>query len=350
MTASHIWVRAETRGDEQRTPLMPADALRLVQAGARVTVESCPYRIATDAEYRSAGCELTDAGSWVDAPADAVVLGIKELPDEPAMLRHTHVFFGHAYKGQAGAQQLLARFAAGGGTLLDPECLLEDGRRVVAFGHWAGYVGAALGVLQCRGRLPVPLHATSLEDLDAQLSALARGSDTPVRALVVGALGRSGRGARAALTVAGAQITPWDVEDTREVDRDRLLAHDLLVNCVVSTGPVTPLVRTQDLPAAGRRLRVVADVTCDLTTEHNLIPVNSTLTTWAEPVRRIPGSDPPLEVIAIDNLPSVLPVESSEDFSAQLTRLLPGLADRSGPWAGAQQAFDEALAQATGSR
>ena len=38
-------------------------------------------------------------------------------------------------------------------------------------------------------------------------------------------------------------------------------------------------------------------------------------------------------MIAIDNLPSLLPRESSESFSAELAPLLPDLADRAGPWA-----------------
>ena len=55
---------------------------------------------------------------------------------------------------------------------------------------------------------------------------------------------------------------------------------------------------------------------------------------------------PVLDVTAIDNLPSMMPTESSEDFAAQL---LPHLAklDRmdSGVWAGAQAWFDRAMDQ-----
>ena len=50
--------------------------------------------------------------------------------------------FGHAYKGQHSGRALLQRFKAGGGTLYDLEYLVdEDGRRVAAFGYWAGYAG-----------------------------------------------------------------------------------------------------------------------------------------------------------------------------------------------------------------
>jgi saccharopine dehydrogenase (NAD+, L-lysine-forming) len=100
-----------------------------------------------------------------------------------------------------------------------------------------------------------------------------------------------------------------------------------------------------------RRLRVLADVTCDVTGPTNMLPVNTEITTWQQPVRRLhDGSQehgtPPLEVIAIDNLPSLLPRESSEGFSADLTPHLLGLAEEggpSGPWRAAGRAFDQAV-------
>jgi saccharopine dehydrogenase (NAD+, L-lysine-forming) len=92
---------------------------------------------------------------------------------------------------------------------------------------------------------------------------------------------------------------------------------------------------------------VLADVTCDVTGPTNMLPVNTEITTWQEPVRRLHDASPPLEVIAIDNLPSLLPREASEGFSADLTPHLLGLAEEggpSGPWRAAGRAFDEAVA------
>lgn len=43
------------------------------------------------------------------------------------------------YKGQASWDTVLARYARGDGTLLDLEFLEKDGRRVAAFGYWAGF-------------------------------------------------------------------------------------------------------------------------------------------------------------------------------------------------------------------
>lgn len=264
MTELHLWLRHEVRSTERRTPVVPSDARRLVDGGVTLTVEESPQRIFPIEEYEAAGCGVAPAGSWASrAPLDAVVVGLKELPDEPAALPHRHVFFGHAYKEQPGALELLRRFAAGGGALLDLEYLVDDhGRRLAAFGYWAGYLGAALAVLQHRGRLSAPLTPTSQEELTEALRPVA--GDEEFRALVIGALGRSGRGARVALRAAGVEPACWDLEETRNLDRPALLAHDLLVNCVLATTPVPPFVREADLDDPTRRLRTLSDVTCDV--------------------------------------------------------------------------------------
>lgn len=340
MTRPHLWIRAEARPTEQRVPIVPVDARRLVEQGFLVTVEESPTRIVPIEEFVEAGCQVAPFGSWVGAPRGAVVVGIKELPEDPADLEHTHVYFAHAYKGQEGADSVLDRFRRGGGELLDVEYLTVDGKRVVAFGFWAGYVGAALAVLRHRGQLPGGVSPMSRPELDAMLQqgpgvpsgAPAGATAEPERALVIGSRGRSGGGAVQALETAGCAITRWDRVDTRVIDKFALLAHDLLVNCVVSTDEQEAFMTTADVDVP-RRLRTIGDVTCDVTSEANLLPFNTAVTTWQEPVRAFGSAGNPLEVIAIDNLPSLLPRESSESFSAELTPLLPDLADRQGPWA-----------------
>lgn len=349
----HVWVRAEARETERRAPVVPADVRRLLEAGFAVTVEDSPQRVFGIEEYAEAGATPAAAGSWVDAPLDAFVLGIKELPDEPTELAHRHIYFAHAFKGQSDAEVTLDRFRSGGGRLYDIEYLTDDnGKRVVAFGYWAGYVGAALGVLQLADALHAPLHPMTKDELDARLGAAGRRGTNRLLALVTGGRGRSGRGAQAALAEAGLPVTTWDRRETRDLHKLALLGHDLLVNCVVTLVPATPFVEAADLDHE-RRLRVLADVTCDVTGPTNMLPVNDAITTWDEPTRRLhPGSqgNPPMDVIAIDNLPSLLPREASEGFSADLLpqllalgQLDDGTAPATGPWHAAAVAFDRAL-------
>ncbi len=350
MSSTHLWIRHEARSTERRTPVVPDDVRRLVEAGFTVTVEESPQRVFTIEEYAAAGAAVAPTGSWTDAPDDVYVVGIKELPDEPGELRHRHVYFAHAFKGQSDAEVTLERFRKGGGQLFDIEYLTDDnGKRVVAFGFWAGYVGAALGVLHLGDALTAPLHPMEKAELDEQVAIAGRSGVRALLALVTGARGRSGRGAQQALATAGVPVTKWDRKETRDLHKQALLGHDMLVNCVVTKVPATPFVEAADLDHE-RRLRVLADVTCDVTGPTNMLPVNTAITTWADPVRRLHDGGPeasPLDVIAIDNLPSLLPREASLGFSADLTPYLLLLAEPGEPqgaWRAAAHAFERALA------
>ncbi|MFY1675655.1 saccharopine dehydrogenase [Streptomyces sp. WMMC905] len=341
----HLWMRHETRATERRAPLVPEDAARLVRDGVAVTVEESPRRAFPLDAYERVGCATAPAGAWARSPADTYVLGLKELPESPHALRHRHIFFGHAYKGQEGAAALLGRFVAGGGALLDLEYLTDpSGRRLAAFGYWAGYLGAALAVLRRRGALDVPLMPLDRARWDAALAATEPEGE---RALVVGALGRSGRGACDALETAGITPTRWDVEETRDLDRAALLGHDVLVNTVLVTRPVDPLLRPADLDAPDRRLSLVSDVTCDVGSECNVLPVYDTVTDWARPVRRLREGERPLDLIAVDNLPSLVPDEASRAFSADLAPPLSRLGGGDGAWVRCLRAFVRAARSTT---
>ena len=129
------------------------------------------------------------------------IIGLKELPESTDPLHHTHIQFAHCYKKQAGWSKVLSRFHRGGGTLYDIEFLNDaNGRRVAAFGFHAGFAGAAAGALavaarrkkQDLGRLtPYENEAAMVKEVKELLGGSGKG----VTALVMGALGRCGRGA-----------------------------------------------------------------------------------------------------------------------------------------------------------
>ena len=150
---------------------------------------------------RSVGCKLVENNSWPSAPADIPIIGLKELPESDEPLPHTHIQFAHCYKQQGGWSKVLARFHRGQGTLYDLEFLTDDqGRRVAAFGYHAGFAGAAAGALAlaaCRagGELG---QLEPFEDEDAMVEGVKRalgGSARGLKVMVIGALGRCGRGA-----------------------------------------------------------------------------------------------------------------------------------------------------------
>ena len=62
-------------------------------------------------------------------------------------------------------------------------------------------------------------------------------------------------------------------------------------------------------------------VACDPDGPYNPVPVYDRITNWIAPAVRV-ADHPPLDVMAIDNLPSLLPRESSLDYSQQLLPVL----------------------------
>ena len=85
---------------------------------------------------------------------------------------------------------------------------------------------------------------------------------------------------------------------------------------------------------------MIGDIACDPTSDFSPIKVYDKATDWDAPALRVAG-DPPLDVMAIDNLPSLLPMESSEDYAAQLLPSLQALGNLdSGVWGRAKAEFD----------
>lgn len=344
---THLWVRAEQRPNEERVAITPDGAAQLLANGIQVTVEDSHVRAIPIDGYRDAGCTIARENSWPEAPRDAIIFGVKELPEDGTALPHRHILFGHAFKGQHSGRALLERFRAGGGTMYDLEYLVDpQGRRVAAFGYWAGYAGAAVSLkcwaAQQQGAICPPVATYSGKD--ALLAELARDLDATGKprptAIVIGALGRVGSGAADLCTAMGIDPTRWDMDETaRGAPFPEILAHDMFINCIFAR-PGTPVFVPQSALTAPRRLSVIGDVACDPDSDYNPVPVYDRATSWAEPARRVHG-EPPLDVMAIDNLPSLLPVESSEDFADQLLPSLLQLDNLdAGVWGRAKATFD----------
>ena len=350
---THIWLRAEQRPNEDRAGLTPEGAQALIAKGFRLTVEESRTRILPLDGYRAAGAEIAPEGSWPEAPDDAIIFGLKELPEDGTALRHRHIMFGHAFKGQPAGQDLLRRFRAGGGTLYDLEYLVsEEGRRVAAFGYWAGYAGAAVSLMcwaaQQEGGQCAPVHAYPDKDaLIADLQARLAPCPTRPHVLVIGALGRVGTGGSDLCAALGCPVTKWDMAETASGGPfPEIAAHEIFLNAILAM-PGTPVFVPVEMADGPRRLTVIGDVACDPTSDFSPIKVYDRTTSWEDPALRV-RRDPALDVMAIDNLPSMLPKESSEDYAAQLLPSLLTLdALDAGVWGRAKATFDihmEALA------
>ena len=344
---THLWVRAEQRDNEERVGLSPEGAAALIAAGIVVTIEEYPTRCTPIQGYKEAGCHIAPSNTWPTAPLDAIIFGLKELPEDGTPLRHKHIMFGHAYKGQPSGQRLLHRFAAGGGTLYDLEYLVDGtGRRVAAFGYWAGYAGAAVALkcwaAQQSGKRvdavgTYPNSAALVADLQRDLMNVT----SMPSALVIGALGRVGTGASDLCAQLGVTTTKWDLPETASGGPfPEVLQHDIFFNCILAA-PGTPVFVPKTAITTPRQLTVIGDIACDPDSAFSPVKVYDRTTTWAQPALRV-HDNPSLDVTAIDNLPSMLPNESSQDYAAQLLPSLMELLDlETGVWGRAKKIYLE---------
>lgn len=350
MNQTHIWLRAETKPQEQRAALTPKGAKQLIELGFKVTVEECKQRIFPISLYQAVGCRIATTGDWVNAHKSVFILGLKELPENIFPLIHRHIYFAHAYKEQAGANELLSRFVRGKGCLYDLEFLVDDNnRRIAAFGYWAGFAGAALSVLGWANqqlKLPTLTAISSFSDQQT-LVAFVQSSLNKLTALpkmmVIGAKGRSGSGAIALAQALGLNTIAWDLAETKkggpfiEVNEA-----DILINCVMVNQELPPFVTKESLNVGQRKLSMIADVSCDPYGSYNPIPLYQHCTTFEQPVVEVLTQTPALDLIAIDHLPSLLPKESSEDYEQQLLPYLQQLSDLSQPvWANTFTLFQQ---------
>ncbi|SGZ53889.1 CIC11C00000002896 [Sungouiella intermedia] len=362
-----LHLRAETKPLEARAALTPSTTKQLLDAGFQVYVEDSEQSIFKAEEYAAVGATIVPAGSWKSAPSNRIIFGLKELPEnETFPLIHEHIQFAHCYKDQAGWKDVLKRFPAGKGTLYDLEFLENDqGRRVAAFGFYAGFAGAAIGVLDWAfkqthddsenlpGVTPYPNEDALVDYVKQELAAAlkATGGKYP-QCLVIGALGRCGSGALELFRKVGIpedQLLKWDMAETAKGGPFQEIADsDIFVNCIYLSKPIPPFINAELLNKKDRKLRSIVDVSADTTNPHNPIPVYTIATVFNDPTVPVDTTEgPKLSVCSIDHLPSLLPREASEFFAKDLMPSLLELPNRhtSPVWVRAKKLFDHHVAR-----
>lgn len=123
---------------ERRTPLIPAHIQELVQrTGLEFIVQSSDMRAYSDDEYRAAGLPVES-----DLETCPVIIALKEIPVDVLERDKAYVFFSHVIKGQSFNMPMLQRALDLGCTVIDYEKITnDDGRRLIAFGNYAGLAG-----------------------------------------------------------------------------------------------------------------------------------------------------------------------------------------------------------------
>jgi len=211
----------------------------------------------------------------------------------------------------------------------------ESGRRVAAFGYHAGFAGAAVGALALvkqvesegeKERLgvlkPYPNEDELINYVKGEMGRVEQKLGRKPRALVIGALGRCGRGAVDFFKAAGfeeyvlpqksfsftfltnpqadsktscnvsSNIAKWDMEETSKGGPfNEILESDIFVNCIYLTKKIPSFVDRESIAKIGdkRQLRVVVDVSCDTTNPNNPIPIYDINTTFDKPTVDVSG-------------------------------------------------------------
>jgi len=306
----HIFLRAETYQEESRAALTPMDVAFLRKEGFKVTVESSQKRVFTDSDY---GQVTND--KWYDQDSDTIIIGLKELDNLDKLKGHKHVYFSHCYKGQTGADAILDAFAKTQSSLYDLEYFMNPaGKRILAFGYYAGIVGAVLGIRQhynTSNGFPDIAGLEPWSSYDAMIDEMIDEScrHSTSRICVVGK-GRCSMGVQHILNRIGLRFDL--IGNQQEVIADN---YDILFNCILLDQSYNKTWVSKD----HSRPLLIIDVSCDYMRPNNPLLVYSEGSSWQTPVLHATEM---VSVIAIDNLPALLPCESSTEFSGLLARLL----------------------------
>lgn len=330
---------------------------------------------------------MVPEGEWkrinaqgADACGSTWFIGLKTLGHDPETecINGHHIFFAHCFKCQSGWKQAIERFSQNGkgkAKIWDLEFMLDPvtNRRVAAFGYHAGYVGMALALTTYYAaqlglhQLPPQEPHSSRESLFAEVDEWrnkAKGSPAP-STVVLGAKGAAGSGAVGFFRDYFATVdkhyadkyplSAWDIEETQNIEYSRpaILKHDILINCINLQRRTVPFVSIEGLGSPDRRLSVISDVSCDPNNPDNPIPIYSEETEFDAPVLVPKGIEPPVHIIAVSHLPSLLPKEASEKFSQALLPHLAAIPDNPDDfdraafpvWNSTLQAYEKTLAR-----
>ncbi|MCK5709634.1 MAG: alanine dehydrogenase, partial [Deltaproteobacteria bacterium] len=188
---------------DKRVPLIPEHVIQLKQKNAEfeVCLQASEIRCYPDSSYQSLGIEVKDNVSDCD-----ILLGVKEVPIPELIAGKTYLFFSHTTKEQPYNRKLLREILHKNITLIDYEALTDQhGKRIVAFGRYAGIVGAynALLTYGKKHNLYELRRAYECFDLDDLKTEYAKIKLPPIKIVVTGG-GRVSHGAMEVLD--GVQI------------------------------------------------------------------------------------------------------------------------------------------------
>ncbi len=353
---------------DARVPLTPAQCQYLIQEkGLDIVVQRSDIRCYKDDEYAALGVPMVD-----DVNDRDILLGVKEVPIDKLIENKTYFFFSHTIKEQPYNRNLLKAVIDNKIRLIDYEALTAArGGRLIAFGFFAGMVGAyngmmGYGIQQKKFALARLNTFFDYKEAAEQFHSL----ELPAMKVVLTGDGRVSKGAKKVLLDMGleqvsnekflsentskavfTQVLPSEYvkrKDGSPFEKKTFFSEpkrfesnflkycntaNVLINGVYWDNEAPAFFTLEDAKSENFKVSMIADITCDIAPVAS-IPTTIKASTIADPFfgydtqgeKEIAAFSGGLDMMTIDNLPSELPRDASASFGEQFVEnILPGL-------------------------
>lgn len=344
-----------------RTPLTPhqCKVLKTMYPQTEVVVQSSPIRTFSDQEYRDQGIAVVDHLHDCD-----IILGVKEVPIPALIPNKTFLFFSHTTKKQPYNRELLQSILDQKIRLIDYEVIKDKYRtRLIGFGRYAGIVGCYNGFLTYglkHGTYSLkPAHEChDRKEVEEELKKVVLPNN--FRCLVTG-FGRVGHGAIEIIDLLPIkEVSPEEYltqtfnepvycqleaadyyrnqaggfdkaafysnpGDYSSILSQYAASSDMYIPCHYWDNKAPVLLTQQDF-IQHNRLKVVADISCDIAgpIACTIRPskIGNSIYGWNPNTNEECDYSLPeaVAVMAVDNLPCELPKDASEDFGSELLK------------------------------
>ena len=361
-----ISIIREFRRDERRTPLSPnhIKILKEHYPDLQILVQPSKIRCFNDKKYEQNGALIQE-----DISKSDLILGVKEIEPNLLIQSKSYMFFSHTSKIQADnsaaaqgtpgmdKKELLKKILMKKITLIDYENIRDNlSRRYLGFGRFAGIVGCYNSLnlyLQTMNQKPMP-RAHELDSYKKLKENISERNFGNARIIITGD-GRVARGSLEFLEFANIKKVspeeylqnnnssaifcnlPTSAYVSNKNGRDFNLQHFIKspetyisvldkymhsANMLISShywDPKSPRLLEKNDIKKYNYLKVIGDITCDV---NGSIPTTTRPTTIIDPyyyvdritLKEVEQHNEALAVMAVDNLPSELPKDSSEEF------------------------------------
>ena len=359
---TNIGIVRESRNDENRTPLVPEHIKKYKESNPNINfiIQPSNSRCFSDEEYELCGAKINE-----NLNECSIIFGVKEIDPNILINNRTYLFFSHTFKInkqqkniEKHKKDLLLSILNKKITLIDYENIRgKNGTRCLGFGRFAGIVGCynTLNLLlKVLGKQSLA-SAYKINDYERLVLNLKNLYFPKTKILVTGD-GRVAKGVIELLNqtnikavskkdflekkfdqpifcnletkdyVTNNSSTNFNLEHFINNPQDyssSALQYLKETNILISAhywDPSSPKIfENEDLKDL-QNLKIVGDITCDI---NGSVPTTIRSTTIEEPnywiernnLKEIDENNDGIAVMAVDNLPSELPRDSSTEFS-----------------------------------